>query len=234
MGYYINLPDSAKISWETIKLIIESQASHAEHAINFLSTFIAIAITVIIAFTGLLLYFSWFKNKKEVAELMTSCTDKINKMIKEKSKELETLLEQFKQIEKNLKTEINEITKKSDKSLEEFKQNVDEKLTEFDAEKSRLFALSAISRKDWKTSASWWVDAIIGYSKTKNGKGVRVSTNALIDALEQCEYCSAEDKKQISTCISSIPPILSEEKEKIKKRLKDLPEQKPTPSATAK
>lgn len=135
------------------------------------------------------------------------------------------------ELERAIETLKSEITARADERIKdevgkmenEIKESIAKSLTKFDADKARLFAITAGQEKVWEAQVSWWAKAIEGYAKTEQEHLLRVAVDALNDALKKCETLKADRKEDVKKYLSFIPEILQQEKEQIEKRLNELP-----------
>ena len=203
-----NLVESGPLTWDMAKQIIQSQHNLAIYS-----------ITALVGVTAGLLIITWvwnlFLRKHELNKAIESL--KAEMTAKEK--------EAFAELAKETKDEIGEIK-------EEIEKTVSERMILFDAEKASLFALANSQAGHWDVAATWWAIAIEGYARSNLANMVRISVNALNASLTQCQKLGNKGKKTIEGHLSSIPPILSQEKEQIEDKLSKLPEEIPKESVT--
>lgn len=189
-----NLPESEQLSWDTTRLIIQSQSNLAMYG-----------IMVIIGVAALVAGASWFTNFYLVRYELKKTIESFNSEIIE--------------IEKNLKDEVEKMEKKVVKAVE----NLSEAMIIFNAEKARLFAITNKQMGLWKNVVVWWGYAIQGYAKAGLTNLLRVCIDGLNEDLEQCEKLKDDSKKEIRESLSFIPEILQKEKEQIEDKLDKLP-----------
>lgn len=127
--------------------------------------------------------------------------------------------------------------KKAIESLEskmatKIEKEIQEKLAQgmklFNADQARLFAITAAHTKVWGKAALWWSRAIKSYGEIGQDYWLRVSVDGLEGTLKNCIKLEDKDKKTIKARCSSIPDILSKEKDRIIKKLKEIAEETPT------
>lgn len=185
--------------WDSIRLIIQSQSSLAQSQ----SDLAMYGITVLIAIALLLGTASWFTN--------------VYLFRRERERERE---EDFKKLSERIKDDIEKMEKK-------VAENVDTKIKLFDAEKARLFALSAQNGQVWESAATWWARAIKGYIEVYKDGLVRICVNNVIKNLGKCKTLKEDEKKEIEKHISFIPRILDAEKKQIEDMLDKLSKKSP-------
>lgn len=206
----LNLSSPDSLSWETVKLIIDSQHKMAIYG-----------ITVIVILVGIAISASWlwnfYVNKHKMEETVKSLGMRIT-------------AEADKRIQKEIDKVKGEIEKSNEEKIKAFEAKIEKKMIGFDADKARLFALAAQQSKVWDKAAYWWSRAIVGYLLSNKDSLVRIAVDSTYKVLKACEYLEDEDRKAINDSVASIPEILAEEKEQILKRIKELPnkEQKQT------
>lgn len=198
-----NLPESEQLSWDIVRQIIQSQHNLA-----------TLGIIVIIAVAALVAGASWFTNfyisRRELRHAIESLKAEI----------VATRAENYRQLVGVMKDEI--------KKLEEVVgEKIDKKIASFDADKARLFALSAQNAQLWDAAAAWWAIAIEGYTKIKEHGLVRTSVNNVLKNLQKSETLRDNDREDIKKCLSFIPEILQKEREQIKEKLDKLPKEPP-------
>lgn len=200
----IDLSEAGQLSWDTIKLIIQSQHNLA-----------MVGITVILGMAFLLAAGSWFANfylvRRELKDTIKTMESKIT------AKE-----EEFKGLAKKIEEENNERITKIENRIEEVWMDLN-------TEKSRLLAISSGQDRIWDLSSYWWSEAARGYAEMQKPVSRRNSIDCLISALGFCTAMKDEDKERIRKNLSSIPKLLYLEKEKIEKRLSELPKKEPEP-----
>ena len=196
-----SLGESEQLSWDMAKEIIQAQSTLAIYGITAV---VGLAVVVVAA--------SWiwnfFLHKRELERAIVS----LKSVLTAEGKR------DFMELTKRVNDKIEKIKKEIEKSVEE-------RLTEFNAEKARLFAFANMQLKTWEQAANWWAIAIKGYAKTGMEDGLRLAVDQLVMSLGKCEKLNDKYKKSVSKCLSSIPRILQEEKEQIEKKLKELPEE---------
>lgn len=204
--FMIERPESGQLSWDTVKLIIQSQHNLAIYGITAL-----VAVAILIAGA------SWFTNfylvRRELEETIDSLWS-----------ELTTKEEDFKKTAESIK-------ENAEKMMKETKKDIEEKLIAFDADKSRLFAISAFQMGAFESEAYWWANAIKGYAESNAPGLLRIAVDRLNDALGKCKKLKDRNRKQIKEGLSFIPIILRDEKEQIENKLKGLPKEKEEASA---
>ncbi|WP_047547411.1 hypothetical protein [Psychroserpens sp. Hel_I_66] len=141
---------------------------------------------------------------------------------------------------KIVKTEIIKETDKifqeeKDKLIQEFKAEFEGELNFVKGESARLFANSIKGKKpgDYSNKFYWWMQCVKYYKAIDKGKGVRISTENALHALEKCIETTEESKKFILETypelasnfydiIEIIPNELDKEKSEIKKLTDEL------------
>lgn len=204
-----NLQGTEQLSWDTIRLIIQSQSNLAQSQSNLAMY----GITVLVAVAVLLAGASWVTNfylvRRELRRAIESLRSEITASREENYGRLASLM--------------RDEVEKMKKAVEE---SVQQKMKSFDADKARLFALSAQQGQVWESAAFWWAIAIKGYLEVKKDALVRISVDNVIENLERCERLEDDTKKEIERYISSIPRILEEEKKQIETKLNELSRRK--------
>lgn len=196
-----NVAESEQLSWDMAKQIIQSQSNLAIYG-----------ITVLVGLAVALMAASWIWNlllrRHELDRAIESLKSEITSKIEE----------DFTKLTKRFNDEAAKMRKEIEKS-------VAKRLTEFDAEKSRLFALIADQSKLWDRASFWWAEAIEGYAKAESEKGIRIAVDALNNCLGKCKELRDDLKESIKKHLSFMPEILGEEKEQIEDKLKKLPKE---------
>lgn len=133
----------------------------------------------------------------------------------------------LKNIVENLKKEITEkLTKYAEDAIKievnKLEKSINENLMNFDAEKSRLFALVCKGADLYPHACVHWADAIIKYAKIKDDYFLRVSVDALNTHLTKCEGLTPKQIADIKNCLSFIPEILEKERKQIEDKLNKI------------
>ncbi|GAG67031.1 unnamed protein product [marine sediment metagenome] len=196
-----NLAESGPLTWDMAKQIIQSQHTLAIYGITAV---VGLAILVVAASWLWNLYLHKRKLQRAIESLRSEITTKAK--------------EDFAKLTERVKDEVAEMKKQIEKS-------VAKRMTEFNAEKARLFALAADQSKLWERASFWWAEAIEGYAKAESEKGIRIAVDALNSRLGKCKKLGDGLKESIKKHLSFIPKILGEEKEQIEDKLKKLPEE---------
>jgi len=137
--------------------------------------------------------------------------------------ELERAIESLKsEITARVEEDFSKLAKKTE---EEIEKNVAKKMMELDADKARLFAISARQSAVWGRASMWWAEAIESYAKIGQEHLLRVTVDALNEDLGKCKKLEHKERKAIKKCLSSIPETLNKEKEQIEDKLKKLPKE---------
>ena len=168
---------------------------------------------VLVAIGAFLLAASWTgvfgRHRRKLNQAIESFQLETNKIKNDLKEFMEIAKDDIKKIEKNVKDEIKRET------------------MQFSAGIVRLSVLAAYNAKAWDLAASWCSTAIVEYNKIKSESMVRTFVKLLIECLDKCKSLKEEHREEIRACLRSIPPILNEEKQKIEKRLKELPKEPP-------
>jgi len=196
-----NVAESEQLSWDMAKQIIQSQHTLAIYG-----------ITAVVAVAAGLMLASWiwnvFLRRHELQRAIESLKSEITTKVEEDF------------------TKLTEgINDKVEKMKEEVKKSIAKRKIEFDADTARLFAFASAHRGLWGTAASWWATAIVNFAKVEDESMLRAAVNALDESLKECKELGDKDRKIVKKCLSSIPAILTEEKEQIEDKLKKLPEE---------
>ena len=190
-----NLSESEQLSWDVAKQIIESQGNLAMIGISVL-----VGITVLLVAGSL--FWNFYLHKHELERAIKSFRSEITVMGEES----------FVKLTERIKDE-------TEKMKETIEKSVAERMTLFDAEKARLFALTNEQMKIWENAVVWWAEAIEGYAKAGEENMLRTAVDALIWDLGKCKKFEDDDRKRIKECSLFIPKILEKEKEQIEEKL---------------
>ena len=202
------------LNWETVKLIINSQHNLAVIGISVL---VGVALLIVIINIGII--------KDKVMRDMKKTMKKTIKELKDDFKAMED------RVEKEVDGKLEDVDKKMQLTDEKMKLDnklMGEEMALFDAEKSRLFALTAHQAGVFNKEAYWWARAIIGYANPKVDYKdmIKLSVDSVIESLEKCieekQKLKDEDRKEIEEALSHIPDTLDREKKKIEDLLKKL------------
>ena len=201
------LAKTEPISWDMLRQIIQTQEWLAYYA-----------ITAVLVLVAIILAATWLSNFILHKRAIKKAVEEISSQVRS---ELKNDLDKFYKDSGDFGITIEKrLMQMSDDIEEKTKKEVDKNIAYLNAEKSRLFALVCEQLKVWDDASEWWSLAIIGYAEVKKDKLLRISVDALINSLGLCPELDEKYKKRIGKCISSIPSLLNDEKEKIEMLLK--------------
>ncbi len=155
---------------------------------------------------------SWFTNHKLFTLRLENAINRFKSEMDAKVKK------DFKKLSNDLETAIENKDREVDKTI-------DKRLTLFEAEKARIFALFQNSRGDFKTESLWWALAITNYSKVNQDALLRICIQRLLGSLNRITSLEPDHVRAIEDCIEHIPRILNTEITQIRSRLTSLSSQ---------
>jgi len=118
------------------------------------------------------------------------------------------------------------------KSLVTVKAELDQKVLAGTAEQARLFAYACMDREQWQAACGHLGQAVTLYAATDYPDLLRTAVDVLVSNLDRCTWLGSPYRDCVNEALKSIPPLLTQERESIKKLLCNLPD-KETPVSPA-
>lgn len=194
----ITFPESAELSWDTIKLIIQSQHNLA-----------VIGITVLGVMAVLIAGASYFTNIYLVRRELKSTIESLRSEITTSAEEV------FGSLSERVKDDMT-------KAKKEIEARVEQQAKFIDAERKRLHARDAEQEKGWPGAALWWSRAIKGYAESEEDPLLRLAVDKVNQNLQKVIDLGDKQREEIRSNLALIPRILFSEKEDIEARLNEL------------
>lgn len=120
---------------------------------------------------------------------------------------------------------VDDIIKKNEEKLLSFQKDVDNRITDQQAELSRVFALHCNSKKSYYNGFAWWIKAAKLYNEVKNGEFTQIAVRAALNSLKKVEKKSVKPdalKEYIQEVKNTIPDYLKSERDEIIKLINEL------------
>jgi F0F1-type ATP synthase membrane subunit b/b' len=248
----IKIEQTKKIVIDSVEYIRSSDVSafYADLADKQATQF-TILISIICGIVVFIIGATWWWNyrgaKQQISEEISMNKETLMRLFRQQAKKVNDILRNYEQKYKNDKIELqksinNQIDQKSRHTQHELKEviesfekvqkdeiernqkEVEKKIKEEQAELSRIFALHCTSTNSHYVAITWWLAAAKLYKETDNEYFLGIAIRAIEDLLNQIK--TPEDNANWDDLIGMVekvtPDIMSIEKDKIIKRMKEL------------